>query len=163
MLFFEKHCLGPAASPVAIEELLLTQSLGRARNFYHAWNTVADGSCMLSYPIKAGYGLAVVPISCSVLLVMRSLFFAVAQPWKLSLASLRAKLWTALGSSSIHLHSIHDWGNVVCSWYHAIWHLMSNGTGFLLVAVMLAVYHLLMILNTACLAFSVKEVKDCIV
>lgn len=78
-----KHCLGPAASPVVAEELLLTQKLDRARNFYYAWKTVADGSCMLSSPVKAGYGLAVVPISCSVLQVMRSLFLAAAQPWKL--------------------------------------------------------------------------------
>lgn len=79
-----------------------------------------------------------------------------------SLASLWAKLWTALWSSSIQLHSIHGWGNGTCSRYHAIWHLTSNGTGFLFVlfvAVMLAIYHLLMILNTACLASQLKWLK----
>lgn len=76
------------------------------------------------------------------------------------LASLQAKLWTAPWSSSTQLHSACGWGNGTCLWHHAIWHLMSNGSGFELLAMMLTIYHLLMILNSACFTISVELVED---
>lgn len=37
---------------------------------------------------------------------------------------------------------------------------MSNGSGFELLAMMLTIYHLLMILNSACFTISVELVED---